>query len=591
MEANQSNLNFEEIIGQITDAFFVLDSNWIFKYINTKGAEMIGRKDSSELIGKCLWDEFPAAIHNNFYKNYRKVMDKKIPIEFDEFYPEPLNRWFHARAYPLTEGISVFFHDVTEIKIKQKQNDAHYEQLFAQNHDGILLVDVEGNITSANRGMERITGYHIGYFLDKKFFEGVLVDEIDPLYLKSVFNKVISGETQTMSLDLKHRNGAIIHCDITCFPVVVLDEIVGVFVIIRDVTKIKELEWNLRRSEQKYRSLKYHNPEGICSFDLNGKLIGVNPALEAMSGYSRDEFLLLHMEQLFHPDDIPILTDCIQNILDGEGTVDSFNIKMLNKDGQLLHTVLTVVPIYIEEVLEGFYLIIKDVTEAKKTEELLIQSEKLSAVGQLAASIVHEIRNPLTSLMGFLQLIEHSYGVKDDYIKIMSDELMRINSITNELLVLAKPQAKKTQEEDIVHLVTDVIKLMNTQALLAGIEITLIKEEHVPKLMCDGQQLKQVFINLIKNGIEAMTGKTGTIFVNIKRTGNHIEVSIRDEGMGMTEEQIKHIGEPFFTTKRKGTGLGMLMTSSIIENYNGQLKITSEVGKGTTMSVYLPLES
>lgn len=590
MEANQSNLNFEEIIGQITDAFFVLDCNWIFKYINTKGAEMIGRKDSSELIGKCLWDEFPAAIHNNFYKNYRKVMDKKIPIEFDEFYPEPLNRWFHARAYPLTEGISVFFHDVTEIKIKQKQNDAHYEQLFAQNHDGILLVDVEGNITSANRGMERITGYHIGYFLDKKFFEGVLVDEIDPLYLKSVFNKVISGETQTMSLDLKHRNGAIIHCDITCFPVEVLSEIVGVFAIIRDVTQIKELEWNLRRSEQKYRSLKYHNPEGICSFDLNGKLIGVNPALEAMSGYSRDEFLLLHMEQLFHPDDMPILTDCIQDILDGKGTVDSFDMKMLNKDGQLLHTVLTVVPIYIEEVLEGFYLIIKDVTEAKKTEELLIRSEKLSAVGQLSASIVHEIRNPLTSLMGFLQLIEHNYGIKDDYIKIMSDELMRINTITNELLVLAKPQATKMKLEIIDYILNDCIKLMSTQAMLHGIEIQLQIEESIPKIKCDSKQLKQVFINLIKNAIEAMDGREGSIFVQAKRNGKYLDVSIKDEGIGMTEEQIARMGEPFFTTKQKGTGLGMLMTNKIIENHKGTMKIKSEVGMGTTIHVILPFK-
>lgn len=131
-----------------------------------------------------------------------------------------------------------------------------------------------------------------------------------------------------------------------------------------------------------------------------------------MSGYSKEDFLQLHLEQLFHPKDIPTLNKCIQDILDGRGTVDSFEITMINKAGHYVHTVVTVVPIYIDEKLEGFYLIFKDVTKAKMTEELLIQSEKLFAVGQLAASIVHEIRNPLTSLMGFLQLIEHSDGEK-----------------------------------------------------------------------------------------------------------------------------------------------------------------------------------
>lgn len=586
------HLDLVEIMKQITDAFFVLNRNGEFKFINKRGAEILNRNHPNDLIGKLIWDEFPEVLKSNFHLHYyRTVMEKQIPVEFDEFFPEPLNRWYHVRVYPITDGITVFIHDTTDKKLRQKRTDAYYEQLFMKNHDGILLLDVDGKITNVNDGIERISGYRSSYFIDKQYFDLELVKREDLGLLRTAFQKVRKGDIQHGIIDIFHRNGAIIHCDINSFPVEVMNEIVGVFAIVRDVTQIKELECSLRRSEQRHRSLKYHNPEGICSFDLNGKLIGVNPALERMSGYSKEDFLQLHLEQLFHPKDIPTLNECIQDILDGKGTVDSFEITMINKEGYYVHTVVTVLPIYIDEKLEGFYLIFKDVTKAKKTEELLIQSEKLFAVGQLAASIVHEIRNPLTSLMGFLQLIEHSDGEKNEYLKIMSDELMRIHSITNELLVLAKPQAKKTIRENIPSLLNDVMKLMGSQAIKVGIELVLYSEENVPDIMCDGQQLKQVFINLIKNGIEAMDEKPGKITIRVVRKDHHIILSFTDEGIGMTPEQIKKLGEPFFTTKQKGTGLGMLTTFKIIENHDGNIEIESEVGKGTTIHVILPIQS
>lgn len=580
-----------EIIGQITDGFIVFDPNWCIQYVNQKGAEMLQRKSPSDLIGKNLWDEFPDALDRKFYKVYHTVMDKKVPAEFDEYYPKPLNRWYHARVYPLEYGISVFFHDATEKKIKEKLNDAQYEQLFEKNHDGILLLDHNGIITSVNKGFGRITGYNSNFYIGKRFNELQVIHSEDIERLMVSYVKVLNGEFQQFHLDLKHLNGSAVHCDISCFPVEVMDKTFGIFVIVHDVTQIKKLEWSLRRSEQKYRSLKNHNSEGICSLDLNGKLVGVNPALEKMSGYSKEEFLQLHLKHIFHPKDLDTLKECIQNMKKGKGIVNTFEVQMLNKNGDYLHTIMTVIPNYIEDNLEGFYLIIKDITKEKKTEEMLIRSEKLSAVGQLAASIIHEIRNPLTSLMGFLQLIEHNYGVKDEYIKIMSDELMRINFITNELLVLAKPQVKKTNWEDIGILLHDVVKLMSSQALLSGAELVLHIEDGLPKVNCDGQQLKQVFINLIKNGIEAMSGKTGSITVSAGKKDKHIVVSVKDEGIGMTEKQMKQLGEPFFTTKQKGTGLGMLMTFKIIENHNGQVQIESEVGKGTTIHVTLPISN
>jgi signal transduction histidine kinase len=132
---------------------------------------------------------------------------------------------------------------------------------------------------------------------------------------------------------------------------------------------------------------------------------------------------------------------------------------------------------------------------------------------------------------------------------------------------------------------------MGSQAMTLGIELVLYSEENVPDIVCDGQQLKQVFINLIKNGIEAMDEKPGKITIRVVKNDDHIIISFTDEGIGMTPEQIKKLGEPFFTTKQKGTGLGMLTIFKIIENHDGNIEIESEVGKGTTIHVSLPIQS
>ncbi len=235
--------------------------------------------------------------------------------------------------------------------------------------------------------------------------------------------------------------------------------------------------------------------------------------------------------------------------------------------------------------------IIRDITERKKAQELLLNSEKLSLAGQLAASIAHEIRNPLTAIKGFHQLMKSEGNGKPYYFDILTDEMNRIELILNELLLLAKPQAIQFKQVDLRALLVQVCTLMDSQMHLHNIEVELKYEQNVPTfIQCNENQIKQVLINFLKNAIEAMPNG-GHIMLSVNNNDDDsILLSIIDQGEGIPEDKLKRIGEPFYTTKEKGTGLGfMVCRKIIIEDHQGSLNITSRLNEGTTVEVTLPI--
>lgn len=229
------------------------------------------------------------------------------------------------------------------------------------------------------------------------------------------------------------------------------------------------------------------------------------------------------------------------------------------------------------------------VKQLNESREYIQQTEKLSIVGELAAGIAHEIRNPLTSLKGFTQLLESKFPTESDYVEIMISEIDRINTIVGELLLLAKPSKDDFVDVPLYGVLEDVCTLMSAQTNLHGIIIhrDYSNEIRFAKVNAVENKLKQVFINLIKNAIEAMD-RGGTITLQTELLGDKIRIAFKDNGIGIPSHVLQMLGKPFFTTKEKGTGLGLMVSNSIIESHNGQLKIDSEEGIGTTVQVILP---
>lgn len=228
---------------------------------------------------------------------------------------------------------------------------------------------------------------------------------------------------------------------------------------------------------------------------------------------------------------------------------------------------------------------IRDISEMKYTEDLLRNAEKLSVVGQMAAGVAHEIRNPLTTVKGLLQFSKDQF--KPDHYHLLMSEIDRMNFIVSELLVLGKPHVVQYKEEDSLSILSDILKIFEPQALMNGISISTDIRSY-GFIYCDSNQIKQVFMNIFKNAIEAMP-YGGNIHILVDTKGSEQLIRFKDDGEGMSEDVLRRIGTPFCTTKKYGNGLGIMVTKKIIDSHKGQIHFTSLIGTGTTVDISFPL--
>ncbi|EIT84736.1 sporulation kinase b [Fictibacillus macauensis ZFHKF-1] len=228
--------------------------------------------------------------------------------------------------------------------------------------------------------------------------------------------------------------------------------------------------------------------------------------------------------------------------------------------------------------------------ERIRMKEEIERAEKLNTMGELAASIAHEVRNPLTVVKGFLQLMQKEEDAhKQPYLPLVLSELGRAEVIISDYLNFAKPEFKKIEVFSIPNVLTDIVLLLNALAVKNGVEL----HEEIQNnafLLSDRNQLKQALVNFVKNAIEA-TPEGGTVHVCFFVKGQQAYIRIQDTGKGMTKEQLDKIGTLFYTTKEKGTGLGTAVSVRIIESMNGKVTFMSEQHKGTEVRIQLPISS
>lgn len=356
----------------------------------------------------------------------------------------------------------------------------------------------------------------------------------------------------------------------------------------RDITERNIEKMKLWETNHMLQTLISSCPLAIIVLDLDFRVKVWNRAAEEMFGYSEEEVLgrrypVVPQEEEQH------FVEMDRAIFSGK-TLKSVEVKRRRKDGKKVTAALSTAPLRdAAGKVTGLIGVLADITEQKKTEELLRKSEKLSAAGQLAAGVAHEIRNPLTSIKGFLQLMRENRGPHERYLDIILPEITRIEEIITEILVLAKPQSRKFRRTNVNRMIHQVISLLNSHAILKNIDIVFVDKIGKQVIYGDENQLKQVMINLLKNGIEAMDDG-GTIKIELqKEKEKELAIRVTDEGCGISENQLKRLGEPFYTTKEFGTGLGLMCTYKMVEEHRGTIEFESEPGIGTTVTVRLPI--
>lgn len=235
-------------------------------------------------------------------------------------------------------------------------------------------------------------------------------------------------------------------------------------------------------------------------------------------------------------------------------------------------------------------LLIENLRQQMFLQKELRRSEKLNIISQLAASVAHEVRNPMTTINGFLQLIKKDENITEkqrNYIDISLTELSRAQAIINDYLALARPNTKESQVVNLTEELSKTIELMSSYTNIQNIEVTSSIQE---SLFVSGNtdEIKQVLINLIKNAIEAITSN-GKVEINAYTKNKQITIEISDNGAGMSKEQLTRVGTPFYSTKEKGTGIGLTISYQIIEQMKGRIEVESQLGKGTTFTISLPI--
>ncbi|MFJ7934932.1 PAS domain S-box protein [Sporosarcina sp. NPDC096371] len=404
--------------------------------------------------------------------------------------------------------------------------------------------------------------------------------------------KVIRMNTARMT-----RNGIMIPVNLTILPDYDSGGTVqGVFALSRKLEETLEMKAfieqemsNIVQQEMLIKDITNNLEVGICQYDVEQeKFLYINPGMGRLLGVPifdllQDKMLLV---STCHPDDEHELIRFYDE-LSKEFT--EIEYRVLNIDGGFSWVRTKITPVMDEAGNVVRYVSIShDISKQKMQDELLRKWDKLNIVGQLSASLAHEIRNPLTTVKGFIQLF--AMGPENTFGPIMIEELDKIESTIEDFLQLAKPSIGTAFTAASIHeQLIRTVSLMEKEAWLHNIKLNLKLHDQDQFINCESGQIQQVFINLLKNSIESMPDG-GEIEVSTMVEENQmVKITVVDTGIGIPPERLSKLGEPFYSHKEKGIGLGLMVSYKIIENHNGSIRFKSTEGYGTTVEVRLPI--
>ncbi len=472
-------------------------------------------------------------------------------------------------------------HKETEFKLQESEE--YFRRLFEYSNDAVFIYNFDGSIMDVNNKACTMLGYSKKEFRQIPFSELQTKEELTKS--KAAFRT--STDTGSVRFDsiFQKKDGSQIHVEISSS---IVDLKKGIMQsIVSNITERKKMEQSLRESEEKFRTFMETANDLMYMTDANGNITYVNNAMLNTLGYLKEEMIGMPFHEILCKDSLDESKKKRQEFL--KMNIDAHELVWETKTRKKITGEMKAVAIYNDDGhFQGMRGIFRDITERKKIEE----SQRLTQLGKLAADMAHEVKNQLMVIATRTKICLMRKPIDlemEKDIQIIANQCDQVNNIVNRLLTFSKPSKGDFKEVNINDTIDFVVNLVEKQFSHNNVQIAKNYLSSIPNVKVDEKQMQEVFLNLLRNAFDAMIDQKGLITISTLKENGHIQIDFADTGIGIPENNMKNIFNPFFTTKDHGTGLGLSVCYGIIKAHDGDLKYTSTPGKGTIASVSLPI--
>jgi len=506
---------------------------------------------------------------------------------------------FNERDLHSTIEMALYKHKMEK---RLTENEAWLSTTLRSIGDGVITTDTEGIVNFLNPAAEALTGLSREDAIGRPFNDlcSVLEEGLQNLpenYIRKTMEEGV-GTASFIHSTLMVRNGRRIPVDNSVAPIrSAKGDVTGAVLVFRDVTERKIAEEELRESEERFRLTFDQSPIGAAIVSLDFRFLRVNAELERISAYTEHEFAGLKLSDIIHPDHLDDSLEKIASLISGGKGQFGMDARCVRNGGDLLWVHLTAglvkdinaKPLY-------FLLNVEDIDERKKLESQLKASQEMKVLGQLAAGVAHEVRNPLNAILAITEALFLEIGSNEEYgpyLEHIRIQVNRLSSLMKDLLELGKPiQRSLLRRESLRGVLTTTLSLWS-QTKSSG--------AHPPDLHAgdggrevfvnvDGSRLQQVFLNLLENAAQHSSEGEAIRLSILGPRENVVRVRISDRGAGIAADKLDKVFEPFFTTRRGGVGLGLSLVKHFVGSMGGTVSIwNNDPPPGCTVEVALPV--
>ena len=597
---SRSQQGYRDLIDSFDDVLISLTLSGEIRAANRSFSNLVGLA-FQEIIGKPL-SNFVEGANDDASESVKRFMpaflERRSWAEVVEVRLKGRSTIYHfdcvAHAVMRDEtvhGITVMARNITALR----QNESRFTEIFETLQEGIYIATPAGAILDVNPALVRMLGYSSKEELLKKTVPEILQSSKDRKRLKeSVDQEMLQGS----EINLRRRDGHSILCLNTAAAVRDSSgRVVRYHGALMDITERREIEKRLHQQQEFARRLVSNFPDLILVVDRNGQFTFVSPRVHDVLGFLPQEVQELELGQWAHSDDRDTLQGVYRQILNGTTDLSSSEFRVRHKNREWRRIRCNLSPLFNETgKIDGVVISGRDVTDIKRLEEQLIQSEKLAAMGQMLAGVAHELNNPLTAILGVTELLaerpDTDEGAKRQ-LDLAHRQARRAARIVQNLLEFSQPAAPKKAALDVRSLIERTIQLHEHSLRRNAVEIEFHPPDNLPEVVADGNQLIQVFLNLITNAEQAIreVRSNGRIQIRLGRVGALLTVTVQDDGVGIRPEAILKVFDPFYTTKRPGggTGLGLSICMAIVKEHGGNIEAETLPAGGSAFTVYLPI--